>query len=148
MQRDRGAVGGARHATAGILIVLSLAACAQHTGKRRPEWEKCTTDGIAVTCQGKEEAKIECTKPANEWCATMTLVFASGERVELAPFGAIVPEISPEAGYISWKDPKVTGDYWQVYDPQASVQQQVDSFRVYQLRRAYQPIAIWKVATP
>ncbi len=133
--------------------ILLLAGCtATKLTHFRKGFNSCrAADSNVIECDGKEMAKVECFRPGEEACGALAIKYADGERIFLVrppgfdPNGpdaeaaleyraALRPELSSDAQLIWYKPAIGHRDLWVTFEPQTGVTNEVDSFKIFQIR--------------
>ncbi|MCA1828079.1 MAG: hypothetical protein ABR567_02560 [Myxococcales bacterium] len=100
----------------------------------RNGFENCSTQGVALVCHGQQMFAAECRSPFENGCGSLALVYAGGDRVVIAPNGALRPEMAKDGSGIWFLEPDARADLWNVYDPSNGITQQRDAFTVAMMR--------------
>ena len=132
--------------------ILLLAGCtATKLTHFRKGFNSChATDANVIECDGKPMAQVECFHPGEEACGALAIRYSDGERIFLVrPPGfepgpereaaleyraAIRPELASDAQLIWFKPAQVKRDVWVTYEPQTGVTNEVDNFKIFQIR--------------
>jgi hypothetical protein len=107
----------------------------------RKGFEDCAAQGVALVCHGKQMFETSCDAPFANGCGSLALVYTGGDRVVIAPNGALRPEMASDGSGIWFLEPDARSDLWNVYDPSSGITQQRDAFQVQMMReRGFVPL--------
>lgn len=118
-----------------------MASCAHRMTHARQGFGDCEAKGLTLTCHGKQVLEAQCEAPFENGCGSLALVYAGGERVVIAPNGAVRPEMASDGSGIWFLEPDARVDVWNLYDPSSGITQQQDAFRIQMMReRGFVPL--------